>query len=453
MLDIAPNQPDALHLLGLVAHQRGDELQAVELITRAIAFQPEAAIFHNSLGAALERLLRLSEAVAHYRRAIALDRDYAQAWTNLGIALQRQSRLDDAAAAYEHALALDPNDRSTHSHLLFCRSHAADADPAGLAGLAGLAREHFAWAERHADALPPIGDHAGWDFDPRRRLRIGYVSPDLRNHLVASFIEPLMAAHDRNDVEVVCYSNAARPDEVTARFQAAADAWHETRALSDEQFAQRVHDDAIDILVDLAGHTRDHRLLAFARRPAPVQATYLGYAASTGLAAIDYRISDRWADPEGLTEQSHSEELVRLPHGFLCYQAPPYAPPVPARPRRAPGRVVFGSYNKASNLTRDVIALWARVLLELPEASLVLKSVSFNDEAAQHDFRERFALLGVASDRLELLPPVALPSEHLALYERIDIALDPFPYHGATSSRVLKKDWRGDRQEHGRRVG
>ena len=428
VLGIEPNQPDALHLLGLVAHQRQDQLQAVELITRAIAFQPDTAIFHNSLAAALERLLRLSEAVAHYRRAIAIKPEYAQAWTNLGIALQRQSRLDEAAAAYERALALEPDNRSTHSHLLFCRSHAADADPEGLA------REHFAWAKRHADALPPIGDHLGWDFDPERRLRIGYVSPDFRHHPVASFIEPLIAAHDRAAVEVVCYSDAARHDEVSERIEGLADGWHETRALSDEEFARRIHDDAIDVLVDLAGHTRDHRLLAFARRPAPVQVTYLGYAATTGLAAIDYRITDRWADPQGRTEQLHSEALVRLPHGFLCYQPPPYAPPPPPRPRREPGRVAFGSYNKASKLTPDVIALWARILIDLPESSLVLKSVSFSDETAQHDFRERFALLGVSPDRLELLPPVALPSEHLALYERIDIALDPFPYHGATSS-------------------
>ena len=428
VLELVPDHPDALHLLGTIAHQRRDEEQAVELITRAIAQRPDTAIYHNSLGAALERLLRLSESIDHYRRAIALDPSYAEAWTNLGIALQRQSRLAGAAAAYRHALEVDPGNRSTHSHLLFCLSHTSDCDPETFA------REHSRWAERHADGRAPVGDFQGREFDPDRRLRIGYVLPDFRHHPVASFIEPLLEAHDRDAFEVVCYADVARPDEVTKRLRSLADRWVDSRDRSDDEFAGQVYVDEIDILVDLAGHTRDHRLLAFARRPAPVQATYLGYANTTGLAAIDYRITDAWADPPGMTEHLHSEELARLPHGFLCYGPPPYAPPSPERPRREPGRVVFGSFNKASKLTPEVIALWSPLLRELPEARIVLKSVSFSDAAAQDDYYDRFAEHGVAAGRVELLPPVVAPAEHLATYERVDIALDPFPYGGATST-------------------
>ena len=428
VLGVAPDHPDALHLLGLVCHQRNEHEQAVELITRAIAHQPQTAIFHNSLGAALERLLQLTEAVAHYRRAIALDPGYAQAWTNLGIALQRQARLHEAARAYRHAIELEPSRRSAHSHLLFCLSHVPDCDPETLAA------EHVRWAERFADQLPPIDGHEACDLEPERRLRVGYVSPDFRHHPVASFIEPVIAAHDRAAVKVVCYSDARRTDEVTAHLRGLADDWVDATGLDDEALARRVRADGVDVFVDLAGHTQHHRLLAFARRPAPVQVSYLGYAATTGLRAIDYRITDGWADPEGTTEQLHSEQLVRLPGGFLCYRPPAYAPPVPGRPRTEPGAVVFGSFNKASKLTTEVTTLWARILRELPASRLVLKSVSFGDEATRHDFHARFAGDGVAPERVTLLPPVALPSEHLALYEQVDVALDPFPYHGATST-------------------
>ena len=432
ILGVAPDHPDALHLLGVVCHQRNEHEQAVELISRAIAHQPQTPISHNSLGAALERLLRFTEAVAHYRRAIALDPRYAEAWTNLGIALQRQARLDEAARVYRHAIELEPSNRSAHSHLLFCLSHVPDYDPETLAA------EHFRWAERFADPLPPLEGVAApnldTNFDPERRLRVGYVSPDFRLHPVASFIEPVIAEHDRAAVEVVCYSDARRPDEVTEHLRELADEWVDATGLDDEGLARRIRADGVDVLVDLAGHTQHHRLLTFARRPAPVQASYLGYAATTGLRAIYYRVTDRWADPEGATEQLHSEQLLRLPGGFLCYRPPAYAPPVPARPRRKPGAVVFGSFNKASKLTAEVTTLWTRILRELPESRLVLKSVSFGDEAARQDFEARFAAAGVAADRVTLLPAVVLPSEHLALYEEIGVALDPFPYHGDTST-------------------
>ena len=428
VLGVAPNHPDALHLLGLVRFQSRDYETAAELIARAIAFQPDTPIFHNSLGAVLEKLLRLTEATEHYRRAIALRPDYGEAWKNLGIALQRLARLDEAARAYRHALELDPDDRSAHSHLLFCLSHDPEAEPEMLAD------EHRAWAARFADPLPPITDDRERDFDPSRRLRIGYVSPDFRHHPVAAFIAPILETHDRAAVEVVCYSDARRPDEVTEQLRDLADVWHETNALDDEAFARRVAEDGIDVLVDLAGHTANHRLLAFARRPAPVQVTYLGYAATTGLAAMDYRLTDARADPEGETEHLHSEQLVRLEHGFLCYGAPAYAPPVPSRPLREPGAVTFGSFNKATKISERVTALWSRILRELPSSRLLLKSVSFNDEAARDDFLDRFAREGIEPARVELLPPTLLASDHLAAYEQVDIALDPFPYHGATSS-------------------
>ena len=427
-LAAAPEDPDALHGAGLLLLQSGATERAIELLRGAAERRPDDPALQHNLAAALGQGGRLSEAIDHYRRAIAIRPNYALAWKNLAVALQGQARLEEAIDAYRRAIALDPSQRGAYSNLLFLLTHSARHSPDEVFA------EHRRWAAQYADHhTPERRSDAGRDLDPERRLRIGYVSPDFREHAVAFFVAPLLRAHDRAAVEVTCYANVEHGDAVTERMRGLPDRWRDVWGASDGELAPLVREDGIDILVDLAGHTLHTRLLAFAERPAPVQVSYLGYANTTGVAATDYRISDAVADPEGATEALHIEQLVRLPHCFLSYE-PLAGTPQPASRPPADGAVAFGSFNKALKLGSEVVVLWARLLQELPRSTLTLKSDAFGDPEAAARFTQAFAAEGVAQDRLRLLPAEASIEAHLARYSEIDVALDPFPYSGATTT-------------------
>jgi predicted O-linked N-acetylglucosamine transferase (SPINDLY family) len=285
------------------------------------------------------------------------------------------------------------------------------------------------------------------DRDPQRRLRIGYVSADFRSHSVASFIEPVIAGHDRGAVEVVCYSDAIA-DAVTERIrnEARPDGWCETRAFSDAALAEKIADDEIDVLIDLAGHTAGNRLLCFARRPAPVQVTYCGYPNTTGLAAMGWRLTDDIADPPvpadgavsadgaGPSDRHCVERLWRLPHGFLCFRPDPDAGVPSPAPVLAEDRITFGSFNNLAKLGPDVLDLWAAVLKTTPWSRILLKARALSDTEVAGSMRQAFADRGIDPERVEIAPYAASPREHLALYRRVDIALDPFPYNGTTTT-------------------
>jgi predicted O-linked N-acetylglucosamine transferase (SPINDLY family) len=246
---------------------------------------------------------------------------------------------------------------------------------------------------------------------------------------VACFLAHVLEAHDRGQVEVFCYSNSRQADAVTARIRAAADCWREIHALSDEQAAELIREDGIDLLVDLAGHTGDNRLPLFALKPAPVQVTWLGYPDTTGLREIDYRITDAWADPPGRSDELHTEKLVRLPHGFAAYEPQEVAPEVAPLPAEANSFVTFGSFNNFNKLTDECLEVWARILEAVSTARLLLKCGQFDDPAMREEMLARFP-----SGRLELVGAQAGQAEHLAQYARVDVALDPFPYNGATTT-------------------
>src|SRR5439155_17749019 len=292
-----------------------------------------------------------------------------------------------------------------------------------------LFAEHRTWAARHAAPLrsqPPQRDR-----DPNRRLRIGYVSPDLRDHPVARFMLPILAHRDRQNFEVTCYSTAVRPDEMTARLRHHVDAWHDVAAMNDAQLAELVRAHRIDILVDLAGHTGEGHLVTFARKPAPVQMTYLGYPNTTGMAAMDYRITDALADPVGVADALHSEKLIRVEGCFLAYTLLDELPPVPSRDA---GPVTFGSFNHLSKISPTTLRLWADVLAAVPQARMIIKATSLGDGPTRTLAAERFAKLGLPMDRVELLGPGRTQEEHLRTYARIDVALDTFPYNGTTTT-------------------
>ena len=418
-LALKPDYAGARYNLASLLQAQGRCTEAVEQFERALALWPGHSDLHNNLGAALLELGRLTEAIAHFERALALKPDHAEARNNLGKGCQELGRMEEAVEHYRHALALRPDYAEAHSNLLMTLTYLPDC-PADR-----LFAEHREYGRRHHRPTRPHANPRA----PERRLRVGYVSGDFRRHVVGFFVEPVLAAHDREVVSIHCYSETRRPDAATARLKAMAESWCDTAGLGDEAMAARIRADGIDILVDLAGHSAFNRLPVFALKPAPLQATWLGYPGTTGLAAMDYRLVDPVSDPEGSADTLATEALVRLRDGFLCYQPPP-AP----EPEREPGPLTFGSFNNLNKLSPPVLTLWAELLRRLPKTHLLLKSRQLADDAVARTLRRAFEKRGIAGERLALRGWTAGPEAHLETYRRVDIALDPFPYAGTTTT-------------------
>jgi len=448
-IDLNPDFALAHSNLGaaLILLRRGNE--AAIACRRAIAIKPDIAEAHYSLGVVLQGQGKLDEAIASYRRAFALRPNYAQAYSNLGAALVDQGKLDEAIAACRRAIAIKPDYAGAHGNLLLYLNY-NDRETAE-----SLFAEHREWGARLCrQATTPVAfanaRQAG------RRLRIGYVSPDLREHPVSRFFEPLLREHDREAVEIFCYAEVARPDAVTARLRELSEQWLTTAGLTDDALAERIRADGIDILVDLAGHTANNRLGVFARKAAPVQATWLGYPNTTGLDAIDYQLVDAITDPVGADAWA-SETLVRLPDGYFCYGAAQDAPEPAAPPSLMTGVVTFGSFNNPAKLSASTLDAWARLLTRLPHARLLLKGKPFADAGARALLLGKLGERGIAADRIELEGWSSNIADALGSYGRLDIALDPFPYNGATTTcdtlwmGVPVVTLRGDR--HAARVG
>ena len=400
---------------------------------RAVALRPDLAGAHYNLGLAYYGQSRLDEAVASYRRALALMPDYAEALVNLGLAYVQLGRCEEALGCFDRALTVAPDLAQAHSARLLSMHYRVETTPAE----ALAAHRRFAGrceAPLRMQWAPHVNPR-----DPARRLKVGYVSGDLRRHSVAYFLLPILAHHDRTQVEVFAYHNHSQRDDVTDLIAAEVDHWVPCAAWTDAELAARVRADGIDILVDLSGHTEGNRLLAFARKPAPVQVTYLGYAGSTGLAAMDYRLCSWDTDPAG-AEAWHSERLYRLPRSLWCFRPLLEAGDDPAVARHAAtgGGFVFGSMNAFPKLSPEVLDVWGEILRAAPAARLVMTSVPEGE--TRDALRRRFADWGIAADRLELhgrLPYF----RYRELLQRIDVALDPFPYNGTTTT--CDTLWRG----------
>jgi protein O-GlcNAc transferase len=449
-IGLKPDFAEAHSNLGVALKNQGKLEEAITAYRRAIAIKPDVAGVHSNLGIALSDQGKLEEAIAACRQAIGLKPDYAEAHSNLGNALSDQGKLDEAITAYRQAIGIKPDYAEAHSNLLFCLNN-DDKVPADR-----LFAAHREWDERYGRQASRPTAYAN-DRDAGRRLRIGYVSPDFRQHSVVFFLEPLLKEHDRQAVEIYCYAEVMRPDTPTARLRGLADHWLVTVGLSDDALAERIRADGIDILVDLAGHTSRNRLPVFARKPAPIQVTWLGYPNTTGLTAVDYRLVDAVTDPAGEADSWASEILVRLDDGFLCYGAPQGAPEPAAPPRLKAGTVTFGSFNNPTKVSAATFDAWAKLLARLPQARLLLKGRQFADGATRALFLARLGERGVTAERVELVAWLPDMAAHLAAYHRVDIALDPFPYNGTTTTcealwmGVPVVTLRGDR--HAGRVG
>jgi predicted O-linked N-acetylglucosamine transferase (SPINDLY family) len=294
-----------------------------------------------------------------------------------------------------------------------------------------LLEESRRWNLQHGEPLRKfIQPHAN-DRTPDRRLRIGYVSPDFGDHPVGRFLLPLLEQHDRSQLEIFCYSNSPANDRLTARLRAGADQWRNIMGLSDESVAGQIRGDAIDILVDLSGHTSGNRLLVFARKPAPVQVSYLGYPATSGLSAIDYRLTDPLSDPPGATDPFHVETLYRLPHTNWCFE-PQASPVLTAPPSTRTGHLTFGSFSNFAKITPPLLQLWRRILDAVSNSRMVLKNSSLQPASVRERIRIHLNAQGI-NDRVDLLGPQPDYANHLNQYQQMDIALDTFPYNGTTT--------------------
>ncbi len=410
---------DALDALG--RHQ-----QAVDLYRDVAARLPRDAGVLNNLGLALVRIGSVNEAIDCYRRAITLDLANPIPHNSLGNALTQIGQPAAAMNAFRRALELKPDYAKAHSNLLLNMNYIEDQQ-----------ENIYAESLRFDDQqVRDVGACAAFTNvpDADRKLRIGYVSGDFRRHSVAYFLMPLLQAHDRDRFEIFGYSNTSAPDAVTAQIRSCMNHWVVIHGLSDEAAAEQIAQDGIDILVDLSGHTGGNRLMVFARKPAPIQVNWLGYPNTTGVRAIDYRITDAVADPvDPQVDRRHTERLIRLPGGFLCYRSDPVSPPVAAVPSAGQRQVTFGSFNALGKVTDEVVGVWSALLNAVPDARLCLKAGALGDEQARRSVAERFAVHGIGSERLDLLG--LLPkAEHLGTYGRIDIALDTFPYNGTTTT-------------------
>ena len=427
-LSLRPDHAGTHNNLALVLAGQGRIEQAILQYERALSLRPDFAEAHNNLGLALETPGRMDHAVSHYERAVALRPDFAEAHNNLGLTLATLGQPERAVVQYERALSLRPDYAEAYSNLLLTMNYASDKDPLFVFNA------HLEFARRWEAPLLASIETPVADRQYERRLKIGYVSSDFRQHSVGCFIEPVLSHHDHERFEIFCYSNHKHVDSVTERLKSRADHWCSLVGRSDEQAAQQIRADQIDILVDLNGHTGNNRLLLFARKPAPVQVTWIGYPNTTGLSAMDYRFTDGFADPPSATEHLHSEKLVRLPECFSCYQPPQDAPGVSGLPAQERGFVTFGCFNNMAKINQDVTAVWARILQAVPGSRLVLKNPALSEDSTKLRVQQAFADLGVTPERLDLLGRDESPRAHLDRYRNVDIGLDPFPYNGTTTT-------------------
>lgn len=500
VLKIMPGSVDALINIGTVFQDKSDFESAISSFQRALELEPARAEAHFNLGEALAKTMQFGNAVAHFQRAVELDPCRSESWVRLGKALVATDQKLEAGAAYKKALSLEPDNPGALVEMASLLRQAGYPTRAlamlqrvlelhpndrvatinmGIALLdAGEPAQAIACYEQGLQAWPndpilqssllfscsylpmPLEEmfklhqkvgkvlesvaptqllvNVGKASTSKKRLRIGYVSADFYQHPVASLIEPVLRQHDLEAFEIFCYSDVSAPDEVTERLRTYADTWRETHHLTHESLAEQIAHDRIDILVDLGGHTGANRLPVFARKPAPIQVTWLGYFDTTGLMRMDYILLDQFSIEA--TAQRFTEQVWSFPSVRFCYGPPENAPPVCVPPVAKLEALTFGCFNNLAKLNDRVVALWAKLLASIPTTRLLLKNRSLADPDIREKLLGRFGKHGIASERIELR---AGSLHHIMLgeYADVDIALDPFPYTGGLTS--LEALWMG----------
>lgn len=423
-LKINPNQVDALINLGIVFWSQARSAEAEACFRKALEINPDIAEAHNNLGEILLGQASQNEAEHSFRRALEINSDFILACNNLANILVSQGRADEAEIYFRRALEINPENVIVHNNLLFFRSH---YEKSGMV----LSAEHCRFGEQFEAPLRAFWSHHRNSRDPERCLQVGIMSGDLCDHTMANIIEPILASlTDYPQLELHAYYNHSVEDNISRSLRKHVKHWHSIADLSDEVLAEKIRADGIDILIDFSGHTNRNRLLTFARKPAPIQVSWMAYPGTTGLSAMDYQLTDRFFLPLGQFDDQFVEKVVRLPASFM-YQI--YLPksPINALPALNNGYVTFGSFNRPNKLIPSVIAVWSQLLRAVPDSRLLLGSMSTD---GKYDVLiDWFAKEGIVRERLSFHARCEM-TNYLALHQQVDICLDTFPYNGVTTT-------------------
>ena len=448
VLEIVPDSTETHYNLGTVFRRIADNDNAKIFFNKAIRLTPDHCESLNHMGTLSQAEGKLEDAVNYLKKVLHSDPNHAAALNNLGQVYTAKGSIPEAINCFHQALKVTPMDQQVYSNLLFAQNY----NPAYTQE--HLHKEAVKWWGNYRKDIEPYKNFT-IEPKPAKRLRIGYVSGDFRRHSVSFFFEPLITHHNRQEVEVFCYSEVGNPDKVTHTIKGLSDHWVDISTIPDDTAAKKIYNDNIDILVDLSGHTGHNRLSIFARRPAPVQVSWLGYPNTTGMGCMDYRLTDNAADPD--CDEFYSEKLLRLPTGFLCFKPPDNAPQVAPLPALQSNIVTFGSFNNFSKINDQVMKCWSSILANVPDSRLLLKCRQLADKQTREQCLEKFTQLGIAAERILTLPRTKTLSDHLNCYNQVDIGLDTFPYNGTTTT--CEALWMGvpvvvsDGDRHAGRVG
>jgi predicted O-linked N-acetylglucosamine transferase (SPINDLY family) len=410
----------------VLALQAGNYPAASRLIEQSVALEPRHALAYSNLGIAYRAQDRMLDSIAALEKAIGIDPRMGDAWVNLAQSQLRAGFTREAVASARRATEISPQRLGARSFILFGANNLAEIDPVILAE---EARDYGRIAER---LMPPRTRHDN-DPDPNRALKVGLLSGDLRAHPVGRFLDAVIAEIDSSRLELHAYSDTTDKDALTARLASHISVWHDTKRLSDQELGDLIRADRIDVLADLSGHSGSIRLLTLAGKPAPVSFSWIGYFATTGLTAIDYVLANKWVVPPG-EENQWTERIWRLPDTYLCFSEPPDAPQPGAPPGLGKGHVTFGSFNNSNKLSDRTLAAWSTILRRVPGARLVLRSSGQYHEGLVENLERRLTLAGIDAGRVRIDRKITDYAAHLRSYDEIDIALDPFPYNGGTTT-------------------
>lgn len=462
VLLVNPNHSNTLQALGVIRFQTRRFQEAIALINQSLSINPNCAEAHNNLGNIFEELDRFEDAKNHYdvalsinpklvnahynlgnlfkrlcqfdkvkdcyQLALDIDPSFEDAYNGLGVTLVAEGKIDEGLEYYRKLLKINPNYVIAYDNLLMALNYHSNLTSEEVY------KEHLEYGNRYGFPFKSFIQPHTNSLISNRPIRIGYVSGDFLHHSVAYFLEPVFKFYNKQKFEVFCYSNIPQGDNVTELLKASVNNWIDIYGMSDEQVANQIRKDGIDVLVDLGGHTAGNKLLVFARKPAPIQVSWLGYPNTTGLDTIDYRIVDKYTDPEGVTDKFYTEKLIRMPECFSCFKPMTDIVEVNELPSLKNGYITFGSFNNVSKITPGVLELWSKIILTVPNSKLMLKYDILLADSVKKRVYDLFEQYGVSRERVDLVGHMASYEDHLKCYNNIDIALDPFPYNGTTTS-------------------
>ena len=429
VLNVDPVNTNAILMLSSIYTTQGRYVIAKELLEKALVKYKNNAEIYAQIGLVSKKLNNLKDAIFYFGKAIHERPEMAGAYVNRANILGKIGDISGAISDYNRALEYNPDLTLAWTNLLFILNCSPDHTAQQIFNL------HKKYVSRYESRMNPkdIFRHDN-PCDPKKIIRIGYVSPDFREHSVSFFLEPVLALHNHKRFEIFGYYSNEKYDATTTRIKANFDHWRDIHAFSDAKSAELIRNDDIDILIDLSGYTALSRVLLFAYKPAPIQVTWIGYPNTTALSAIDYRITDPIADPAPTSEQFHTEKLIRMPDTFICYKPPGELLPVELPPSDRNGYVTFGSFNNLSKMNNKVIEVWAKILNSIPNSKLFLKSFTLDDHWVRDKVIARFSTFDIPAQRLILRGIDESLASHLQRYGQVDIALDPFPYNGTTTT-------------------